>query len=194
MILVSHAQSGQAPGVLHIGVEGDSVRFDRQSGGVGEDVQGAIEVLLESALEGRTPPRRRPRRNQPAFWFQISGCSSPSLPLSVLFGFVVAVVEAEGRLVEEAVSKAISFHPIRSRLPPYSGLARNPMMVCRRTCSKNSVFSMFLRSSICRGASIIARRTFQCWIGGPPSSSAGPPGLSCKDLASRDRKLRARGR
>ena len=43
----------------------------------------------------------------------------------------------------------MSFQPILSWLPPCTGLAKNPMMVCVRTVLKNGVFSMAVSTLIC---------------------------------------------
>src|SRR5262245_11658625 len=57
VILVRHSNGGQAPGILHVGVERDAVRRHGQRGRVAVRSQRAIVVLLYPALEPLSPPR-----------------------------------------------------------------------------------------------------------------------------------------
>src|SRR6266436_1235145 len=64
MILVSQAESGQAPSVLQVGVEGEAVVFDRQRSAMAENLHGTIEIVSKSGFEVLAPVRRI--RGEPA--------------------------------------------------------------------------------------------------------------------------------
>src|SRR5260370_36997294 len=58
MILVGHAQGGQAPSVLQFGIEGKAVVFDRQRSAVTENLHGAVELPRQGGLEVLSKARR----------------------------------------------------------------------------------------------------------------------------------------
>ena len=58
MALVRVPQCGQAPSISHLGIEADGVGFQRQTGGVAENRDRAVEIVLERFLEWRAPARR----------------------------------------------------------------------------------------------------------------------------------------
>src|ERR1700735_989646 len=58
MVLVSQAQRRQSPVVLHVGIERDAVRLERQRRAVRHDLHRAREVVRYCILETLAPARR----------------------------------------------------------------------------------------------------------------------------------------
>src|SRR6202021_1151939 len=62
MILVGHAQGGQAPGVFHVGVEREAIILDRERSAVAKDFHRAGEVVAEDFFETFAPARGARRK------------------------------------------------------------------------------------------------------------------------------------
>src|SRR5260370_23685942 len=58
MISVGHAQSGEAPSVLEIRVQRETICFERQRGASGVNFHGSREVVTQCRLKTATPARR----------------------------------------------------------------------------------------------------------------------------------------
>src|ERR1700730_2197180 len=62
MILVGHAQRGEAPGVFQIGIEGAAVVFDGKRCAMAKNLHGAREIVAQNILEALAPSRRAWRK------------------------------------------------------------------------------------------------------------------------------------
>src|SRR5208283_48572 len=87
MIFIGHAQSGKAPCILHVWIEGKIVGGDGQRSGMTENLHSAREILLQCFLELFSPSRRagwQPVQGK-AYGGEIEACIEPSAAIKSQF-------------------------------------------------------------------------------------------------------------